>query len=130
MRQRSSQLTHRGNTRHTRQLFALIAQVCLCLSALRDIDRRTDIAEKSTVRFEARHGGVENPAILTVMPAQTVFHGKLLAGVECSIVLFQEAVRVLGVKPRDPAVVEFLIECASSEIQPGSIKKCEALVCA
>ena len=114
MRERSSQLTHRGNTGHARQLFALMPQVCLCLSALRDIDGGTDIAEKSTVRIEARNGVVENPALLTVISSQAVFDGKFFSCVERSIVLYQEATRVLRVQPFDPAIVEFLIECAPS----------------
>src|SRR4051794_27827729 len=94
------------------QLFALLPQVCLRFSSLRDINRGTDIAKKSTVRFEARNGVVKNPAILAVKSAQAVFDRKIFARGERSSILFRETTRILRMQPLDPAIVKFLIECA------------------
>jgi hypothetical protein len=62
--------------------FALASQLCLCLFALRNIDGGTDVAKKNTVRLKAWNPVVENPAILTVISAQAVFHRELFSRVK------------------------------------------------
>ncbi len=75
--------------------------------AIRDIDTRAYVTSKRTVAPESWHSGIENPAVLAVMPPHSVLHFERLACIERLYIGVQARRRVFRVDPFCPPVSKF-----------------------
>src|SRR6266480_2307515 len=77
---------------------------------------------KTAIRHEARHTLVENPTILTIKTASTVFHTELRAVIEGVIIGLDATSQIILMYQAHPPVAKLFFQCAPSELEPTSIE--------
>src|SRR6266576_480164 len=97
--------------------------------AIHNIDSCADITDKRTICIESRHTGVEDPAILPVMPSESIFHPEWLAAIKSLGIGFQALLQIFGLDTICPAVPKFGFELAASKVQPTLVEIGAKLVC-
>ncbi len=93
-----------------------------------DIGTGSDIAGEDAAEVVTGHAGVEQPAILSVGPPQTVLHLKAASGVEGHQVGCDAGIHVIRMHAAGPAVAHLLFEGASGEGQPTLVEEGAGLV--
>src|SRR5689334_8520974 len=66
---------------------------------------------------------IQDPAVLAVMPSQSIFHREGFSGLERLRIDCQTMVVVLRMHPLHPAVAQLLLHRAAREIEPWLIEK-------
>src|SRR4051812_19233342 len=90
--------------------------------AIRNVDARSYVARKRAIRVKPWHTNIEEPPVISIVPAQTILHLESLAALEGSLVGIQARLEVLRVHHLCPAVANLRIYGATCEIQPGLIE--------
>ena len=100
------------------QLLGALGERFLELLPLVDVDAAADVADRRAVAAEARHAGVEHPAVAAVVAAQAQVHRERRARVEAGGADAEAAVEVLGMDEARPAVAAQLVDAAAAERRP------------
>jgi len=100
-------------------------ELLLGLLALFDVERGADIAGPGAIGLEARHAGVEDPAVLAVVAAQPVVERVGLPRLEARRENPAAALGVLGVHELEPAVAAQLVLRAPGVRLPGRVEPLE-----
>src|SRR5690606_7220659 len=74
--------------------------------SLRDVDDRADVALELAAGTEARRGGLQNPAILAVVPPHSVLEAERLESVLCRSKRFLERKPIFGMHGLEPPGAE------------------------
>src|SRR4051812_30357883 len=104
------------------QLAPHIGQSFLGQLAIRDVDARSYVARKRATRIKPRHTDIEEPPVISVVPAETILHLESLAAIEGSLIDIEARLEILRVHHLCPAVANLRIYGATCEIQPGLIE--------
>src|SRR5262249_23263485 len=112
---------------HTHPFFALPQRLVLVYQ-LCNIDTRTDVPGKSSLRVMAWDALVRYPAILAIISPQAILHNEWLPRIECLRVNREALLQVVSVNAFSPAVSKLLFHPATGKIQPWFVKECAELV--
>src|SRR4051794_24355437 len=81
-----------------------------CLLAFTNVNCRTNVTSKRTVRVEPWYSKIDDPAEFSVTPSQAVFHFESLSLVEGSRVGSPAVLHVVRMNSFCPAISEFCIK--------------------
>ena len=85
------------------------------------IEAGADVSEEVMVLVIARDAVIGKPTILTISPAQPVFHRERQPSIERLFVSSQALRMVIGMDALGPALAYFLLERAAGKFQPGLV---------
>src|SRR5262249_17980532 len=92
------------------------------LLALGDVITRADVTRERIVSAESRHAVVENPAILSVMPAKAILYLERLAPTEILNLMVQSPLSIVGMGSLRPAISQLFLKGAAGEFQAGLVE--------
>src|SRR5215468_11797389 len=90
----------------------------LHLLLIRDVDAGADIPLKGAIGPKSGHARVEDPAIGSIEPFQTVFHSEWLPCLEGFPIRVQTALQIVRMDALAPAVPDLVFQWAHGEIEP------------
>src|SRR5262252_10535205 len=93
-----------------------------------DIQARSNIAGKTAARVESRHADIQDPAVLSIVTPESIFHRKRLPLIKRLRVGFQAALQILLVYSVRPAVSQFCLEPSAGELHPWLVEVVAQLV--
>src|SRR4051812_35284217 len=102
MRQGTTDDAERGDAGEVRHLVSRLCGICLRSLLVGDVHARADVASKVVLRYITRHTVVRNPAVFSVMPAQTVLHGKgtpRVEGLDINLHTARQVLRMHSFRP-------------------------------
>src|SRR5215216_6414781 len=100
---------------HTHSFFAL-PQRFILVYQLSDIDTRTDVPGKPSLRILAWHSLIGYPAILAIVSTQAISHNEWLSRIECLGVNREAQLQVVSVNTFSPDDYKLLFDGAAGKI--------------
>ena len=98
------------------------AQLGLGVASVGDVEAGTDVAGKLAGLVVDGPSGVDDPAVLAVVPLQPVFHLERSPDCEMLQVGADAAIEVFCVDAQGPSVADLLLQAAAGELQPGLVE--------
>ena len=128
MRERRRKFAHQGEAFHAGQFHTLELMIQLGPLSLANVDAGSDVAEECAVHLEARRSRIEQPAILTVLAAQTILDREWFSLAKGSAANFEAVRQVLRMNPFQPSLAQLLIHGPAGEFQPALVEENALLV--
>src|SRR5579863_1184363 len=87
-----------------------------------DVDARTYIPSKGTIRIQSRHSNIEHPPVFSVTAAEPILPVELLPPIKPHRIRVHKTLPVFRVDEFCPAVAKLDFHGKSRELQPGLIE--------
>ena len=92
-------------------------------STIRDVDAGADVPGEAAVRLESRHTAVKDPAVLAVVPAETVLHLEWALTGKGRAVCFETPSKIVGMETGRPALAELRGQRSAGKVEPRLIEE-------
>src|SRR5207302_1600730 len=93
-----------------------------------NVNPRTYVPGKRTVRVHSWHSDIEDPAVFSIVAPQAILHVERFSPIECMVVGLQARFQILGVNSFDPTISKLCLKRSACEIEPRLIEVVAQLI--